>query len=153
MQEPSAQKAPTTSTKILKALLAKAGIEIFVMMAAISFAAYSHLNPPIRGAIDIADSTRIAGWAYDPRAPEDHLAVQLFVDGKFVAMKLADEPRDDLVSAGAAANSPHGFSFAMPELKLMNGIHRINVYALRSGGGVNKSLLSITKKPQQIEIK
>ena len=150
MQETSPQIA---ATKMLKALIAKAGIEIFVVMAAISFAAYSHLNPPIRGAIDVADSTRIAGWAYDPRAPEDRLEVQLFMDGKFVAEKVADELRDDLVSAGAATNSRHGFSFIVPELKLMNGVHSVNVYALRSGGGGNKSLLSITKKTQQIKIK
>ena len=150
MQETSPQIA---ATKMLKALIAKAGIEIFVVMAAISFAAYSHLNPPIRGAIDVADSTRIAGWAYDPRAPEDRLEVQLFMDGKFVADKVADELRDDLVSAGAAVNSRHGFSFIVPELKLMNGVHSVNVYALRSGGGGNKSLLSITKKTQQIKIK
>ncbi len=137
---------------MLKALLAKAGIEIFVVMAAISFAAYSHLNPPIRGAIDIADPTRIAGWAYDPRAPEDRLPVQLFVDGKFVAEKLADERRDDLISAGAAANALHGFSFLVSELKLTKGVHSVNVYALRAGGGRNKSLLSITKKTFTISI-
>lgn len=150
MQETSPQIA---ATKMLKALIAKAGIEIFVVMIAISLAAYSHLNPPIRGAIDVADSTRIAGWAYDPRAPEDHLPVQLFVDGNFIAMKSADELREDLISAGAASNSPHGFTFLVPELKLTNGVHSVNVYALRSGGGGNKSLLSITKKTQQIEIK
>ncbi len=153
MPESSSQIAGTASTKMLKALIAKAGIEIVVIMAAISFAAYSHLNPPIRGAIDVADSTRIVGWAYDPRTPNEHLQVQLFIDGKFTAIRSADELRDDLVSAGAAANSLHGFTFVVPELKLVNGIHSISVYALRSGGGGNKSLLSITKKTQLIEIK
>ena len=149
MQETSPQIA---ATKMLKALIAKAGIEIFVVMAAISFAAYSHLNPPIRGAIDIADATRISGWAYDPRTPEESLPVQLFIDGNFVAVKIADERRDDLISAGAAANAPHGFSFLVSELKLTKGVHSINVYALRGGGGGNKSLLSITKKTFTISI-
>ena len=149
MQETSPQIA---ATKMLKALIAKAGIEIFVVMAAISLAAYSHLNPPIRGAIDIADPTRIAGWAYDPRAPEDRLQVQLFVDGNFIAMKSAHELRNDLVTAGAATNPPHGFTFSVPELKLANGVHSVNVYALRAGGGGNKSLLSITKKTFTITI-
>lgn len=150
MQETSPQIA---ATKMLKALIAKAGIEIFVVMVAISFAAYSHLNPPIRGAIDIADAERIAGWAYDPRPPEESLPVQLFIDGNFVAVKSANELRDDLVTAGAATNPPHGFTFLVPELKLPKGVHSVNVYALRAGGGGNKSLLSITKKTQQIEIK
>ncbi len=150
MQETSPQIA---ATKMLKALIAKAGIEIFVVMVAISFAAYSHLNPPIRGAIDIADAERIAGWAYDPRTPEESLPVQLFIDGNFVAVKSANELRDDLVTAGAATNPSHGFTFLVPELKLPKGVHSVNVYALRAGGGGNKSLLSITKKTQQIEIK
>lgn len=150
MQENSPQIA---ATKMLKALIAKAGIEILVVMVAISFAAYSHLNPPIRGAIDIADPMRIAGWAYDPRVPEESLPVQLFIDGNFVAVKSANELRNDLVTAGAATNPPHGFIFLVSELKLTNGIHNVNVYALRAGGGGNKSLLSITKKTQQIEIR
>ena len=137
---------------MLKALIAKAGIEIFVVMIAISLAAYSHLNPPIRGAIDVADSTRIAGWAYDPRIPEESLPVQLFIDGNFFAVQSANELREDLVTAGAATNPPHGFTFLVPELKLLKGVHSVNVYALRTGGGGNKSLLTITKKAFAITI-
>lgn len=149
-----AESAPTSelATKLLKALLAKAGLEFLIILIAISLAAYSHLNPPIRGAIDVADATRIAGWAYDPREPNAGLEVQLFIDGKLIASRRADEQRDDLVTAGAAANAMHGFSFPVPELRLATGKYRVEVYAVRAGGGRNKSLLILTKKEYWLEI-
>ena len=57
-------------------------------------------RPLLRGAIDVADQTRVAGWAVAPEAPEVALEVQLFIDGKLVASKLADEERVDLVRSG-----------------------------------------------------
>jgi hypothetical protein len=148
-----AESAPTNiATKLLKAILAKAGLEFLILLIAISLAAYSHLNPPIRGAIDIADAARVAGWAYDPREPNAHLEVQLFIDGQLVTSRRADERRDDLVTAGAAMNAMHGFSFSVPELRLATGRHRVEVYAVRAGGGRNKSLLILTKKEHWLEI-
>ena len=147
------QSESGAATKLLQAILAKAGLEFLVLLLAVSLAAYSHLNPPIRGAIDVADAARIAGWAYDPREPNAHLEVQLFIDDQFVAVRQADEQREDLVHAGAAQNSQHGFTFAVPSLHLPPGKHKITVYALRSGGGKNKSLLALTKKEHWVEIK
>ncbi len=155
MQSPPAASLSESSvaTKLLKAILAKAGLEFLIVLIAISLAAYSHLNPPIRGAIDVADATRIAGWAYDPREPNARVEVQLFIDGQLVALRRADEPRDDLVTAGAATNAAHGFTFAVPELGLATGNHRVEVYAVRAGGGKNKVLLILTKKEHWLEIK
>ena len=150
MQTPQAESA--VATKLLKAILAKAGLEFLVILIAISLAAYSHLNPPIRGAIDVADATRIAGWAYDPREPNARVDVQLFINEQLVASRRADERREDLVTAGAAANALHGFTFAVPELRLATGKHRVTVYAVRAGAGNNKSLLALTKKEYWLEI-
>ncbi len=147
------QSEAANATKLLRAVLAKAGLEFLVLLLAISLAAYSHLNPPIRGAIDVADVTRVAGWAYDPREPDAHLEVQLFIDEQFVATRRADESRADLVRAGAAQNAQHGFTFAVPALQLAAGKHRVTVYALRAGGGKNKALLALTKKEYWLEIK
>ena len=140
------------ATKLLKTILAKAGVEFLIALIAISLAAYSHINPPIRGAIDVADSVRVAGWAYDPREPNAHLEVQLFIDGQLKTSRRADEQRDDLVTAGAAETPQHGFDFVVPELNLAKGKHRIEVYALRNGGGKNKTLLILTKKEYWLEI-
>ncbi|MBS1811795.1 MAG: hypothetical protein JST84_26785 [Acidobacteria bacterium] len=147
------QSQSAIATKLLQAVVAKATLEFLVILIAISLAAYSHLNPPIRGAIDVADDLRVAGWAYDPRDPESYLDVQLFIDEQFVASRRANEPREDLVRAGAAQNSQHGFTFAVPALHLASGKHRVAVYAVRPGGGKNKSLLALTKKEYWLEIK
>jgi hypothetical protein len=151
MQSSPAESA--LATKLLRAILAKAGFEFLIILIAISLAAYSHLNPPMRGAIDVADATRVAGWAYDPREPQARLDVQLFLNGQFVATRRADEQREDLVPAGAAADARHGFTFAVPELRLAPGRHRVQVYAVRAGGGQNQSLLTLTKKEHWLEIK
>lgn len=141
------------TTNLLRAVLAKAALEFFVILFAISLAAYSHLNPPIRGAIDVADATRVAGWAYDPRDPNARVEVQLFIDGQFAATGRADELREDLVRARAAENAQHGFTFAVPELRLAAGKHQVTVYAVRKGGGKNKSLLALTKQEHWMEVK
>lgn len=146
------QSDSVAATKLLRAVIAKAGLEFLVLLFAISLAAYSHLNPPIRGALDVADATRVAGWAYDPREPNAQLEVQLFIDEQFVATRRADEQREDLVQAGAAQNAWHGFTFPMPPLQLKSGKHRVTVYAVRSGGRHNKSLLALTKKEHWLEI-
>lgn len=143
----------TIATKLLRAVLTKAALEFLVILLAISLAAYSHLNPPIRGAIDVADATRIAGWAYDPREPTVQVEVQLFIDDQFIATRSAHEKREDLVRAGAAQDPPHGFTFALPALPLAAGKHRVTVYAVRSGGGKNKTLLALTRKEYFLEIK
>lgn len=142
----------SSATKLLHAILAKTGLELTLIIVAISLAAYAHFNPPIRGAIDIAGSTRIAGWAYDPREPETELEVQLFLDGKFAATGRADASRPDLISAGAAKNANHGFAFDVTSLHLTPGKYQIDIYALRSGSGKNKALLSLTKKDYFLEI-
>lgn len=143
---------PMVATKLLRAILAKAGAEFLLLLLLVSYAAYSHLNPPIRGAIDVADAVRIAGWAYDPRTPGAQLEVQLFIDDQFVSVRRADETREDLVRAGAAENAAHGFTFAVPTLQLAKGRHRVTVYAVRAGGGKNKALLALTKKEYWLEI-
>ena len=147
------QNDPSIATKLLQAIIAKAGLEFLLIIGAVSLAAYSHLNPPIRGAIDVAGPQHIAGWAYDPREPNANLEVQLFIDGRFVATRMADEPREDLVTAGAAENAQHGFNFALETPGLTLGKHLVNVYAVRPGGARNKSLLSLTKKTYEFEIK
>ena len=148
-----AQAESSIATKLLKAILAKAGLEFLIILIAISLAAYSHLNPPIRGAIDVADATRVAGWAYDPREPDVRLEVQLFIDGQWVASHRADEQRDDLVKASAAADTLHGFTFSVPTLQLTPGKHQVTVYVMRAGGGNNKMLLALTKKGYWLELK
>mgnify|MGYP000890741781 CR=1 FL=1 len=140
-------------TRRLQAVLVKAGLEFLVVIAAVSLAAYSHVNPPIRGAIDIADTTRIAGWAYDPREPDARMEIQFFLDGVFAGATVADQPRPDLVKAEAATTPDHGFSIDTRTLRMAAGRHELKAYAVRSGGGRDLKLLSLSKKEHWIEVR
>src|SRR5262245_63639172 len=84
-------------SRLLKAVVAKSFVEIILVCAVATLAAFSTFSPRLRGAIDVADQTRVAGWAVAPEAPDGALEVQLFIDEKLVASKLADEERRDLV--------------------------------------------------------
>jgi hypothetical protein len=141
-----------SATSLLKAIIVKAGLEILLVCVAVSLAAFSHVNPPLRGAIDVADSERVAGWAYDPREPGAKLEVQLFIDGRFVASRTADERREDLVKRGAADDALHGFTFPVPPLGVAPGRHTYQVFAVRAGGGSNRVLLSLTREPQAFHV-
>jgi len=140
-------------TRLLRAVIVKAGIELLFVCLAVSLAAYSHLFPPLRGAIDVADQQRVAGWAADPRAPGERLEVQLFIDDQFIASQRAEERRDDVVQARAAADPNHGFTFALNSTSLLTGKHRVYVYAVRRGGGQNRMLLSLTREPKVLEVR
>jgi hypothetical protein len=138
-------------SRLLKAVVAKSFIEIILVCAIATLAAFSTFSPRLRGAIDVVDQTRVAGWAVAPEAPDVALEVQLFIDEKLAASKLADEERIDLVSAGVTSNPNHGFDFDLTRINLAPGRHTAQVYALRPAGA-NKILLPIAKQPRVFEV-
>src|SRR5262249_7806923 len=89
-QNLKAQPASSIPTRLLKAVIAKSFIEIILVCVVATLAAFSTFSPQLRGAIDVAQQTRVAGWASDPESPEDALEVQLFIDERLVASKYAD---------------------------------------------------------------
>lgn len=148
---PVAEHSPRAESRLaarlLRWLIAKSFLDVIFICIVASWAAFSNFSPWLRGAIDAADQTRVAGWAYDPRAPDEALEVQLFIDGRFTAARRADELRDDLVSAGATAGPHHGFTFAIEPLGLAPGRHAAQVYAVRRSAGRSKVLLPLAKYP------
>src|SRR5690242_18233381 len=80
-------------SRLLKAVVAKSFLEILVFCVVATLAAFSTFSPQLRGAIDVADQTRVAGWVVDPGSPDEALEVQLFIDEKLIASKHADEKR------------------------------------------------------------
>jgi hypothetical protein len=142
----------STATKLLRAIIAKTFIEILFVCAVASLAAFSIFSPLLRGAIDVADQSRVAGWAHDPLAPGEPIEVQLFIDGNFAAAKRADERRDDLVRAGAAKHPNHGFSFDVGLLNLSEGVHTAQVYAARKAPGAHQVLIPISKSLRTIRV-
>lgn len=140
------------ATKLLRAILAKSFVEVILVCVVVTLAAFSTFSPQLRGAIDVADQTQISGWVNDPRLPEMALEVQLFIDGKFIASQLADDRRDDLVSAGVTTRPNHGFNFALEPFKLPAGEHSAQVFAVRDAAGASKILLPVTAEPRTFQI-
>lgn len=147
-----AQSDSSIPSRLLKAVVAKSFIEIALVCLVATLAAFTTFSPQLRGAIDVADRTRVSGWAYDPRAPEETLEAQLFIDGDPVMTKPAGETRIDLVQSGVTSNPNHGFSFDLTPINLAPGRHTAQVYALRQATGENKILLPIAKQPSVFEV-
>jgi len=142
----------STATKLLRAVIAKSFVEIVLVCLVATLAAFTSFSPQLRGAIDVADQQRVAGWVHDPQTPDKPLEVQLFINGKFSAAMLADENREDLVRAGATTLPNHGFSFPLAEMNLPEGEHSAEVYAVRNAAGSNKVLLPITAAPHKFRV-
>lgn len=139
-------------TSLLRAVIAKSFLELIFVCVVASAAAFSHFSPLLRGAVDAADATRVAGWVYDPRAPGETVEVQLFIDGRFALAGRADLPRPDLVAAGAALGADHGFEFALSGLGLAPGAHTARVYAVRRAAGRSKMLVPLAEAPLGFEV-
>lgn len=139
-------------SRLLRAVAAKTFVEIILVCVVATLAAFSTFSPQLRGAIDVAGGTRVAGWVCDPRAPEDAMEVQLFIDGKLAASELADEKRIDLVESGVTSEPNHGFDFKLDSINLAPGRHTAQVYALRQTTGANKILLPIAQQPSVFEV-
>src|SRR5262245_26325886 len=122
-------------SRLLKAIVAKSLIEIILVCAVATFTAFSSFSPRLRGAIEVANQTRVAGWVVAPEAPEAVIEVQLFVDDKLLASKIADETRGELIRYGIASTPNHGFTFDLTRTRLAPGRHTAQVYALRSASG------------------
>ncbi|MFN0110619.1 MAG: hypothetical protein ACKVZH_17315 [Blastocatellia bacterium] len=145
-------KHMSPATKLLRAVIAKSFVEVILVCVIASLAAFTTFSPQLRGAIDVADQSRIAGWVNDPRTPTMALEVQLFVDGRFVASQLADRNREDLVSTGVTKTARHGFNFDSGQLNLSTGEHSVQVFAVRDAAGESKILLPVTTSPRALQI-
>ncbi len=141
------QEESVTAAKLLRAVIAKSFVEVILVCVVASLAAFSTFSPQLRGAIDVADQTRIAGWVNDPWLPEQSLEVQLFIDGNFVASQLADRHREDLVTAGVTTRPNHGFSFDLQQFNVQSGKHSAQVYAVREAAGASKILIPVVASP------
>jgi len=76
------------------------------------------LKTPFRadyeGFFDRVDQTRLQGWVYDARRPNDTVCIDLYDNDQFLATYAADFFREDLSRAGKGSGA-HGFEIAVPE--------------------------------------
>lgn len=92
-------------------------------------------NPP-EGYVDLANCSEIAGWAWDPKAPNQPIEVEIFdvlPDGReiLLASTTADLPRPDLPPV-LGDNGEHGYSISAADVLPDGGTHLLRVYAVNS---------------------
>jgi hypothetical protein len=81
---------------------------------------------------------RATGWALDPDASTQALAVNAYVDGVGAAIGTADVSRPDVGAAYPQAGADHGFSLDVP---VGDGPHQLCVYAINVGAGTENTTL------------
>jgi hypothetical protein len=132
-----------SKSKLGHLLIAKSMAEALLITAVSVGFYFVTTNPYIRGVVDYADNTTVAGWAVDQRQPAARVEVQLFIDGIFVGDQAAAEFRPDLREAKRAEDDRHGFVFKIPPIP--PGEHEARVYATQASGGGRRTLQLIGK--------
>jgi hypothetical protein len=137
--------APGVKARLINLLIAKSIIEaLFVGALAVGFY-LTAFTPFFRGTLDYADARHVAGWAVNQSAPQTHVEVQLYIDGRFAGNLLADLSRPDVLAAGRAEDERHGFIFDTPPLS--TGQHEARVYAVHESGEGQRRTLQLVGKP------
>lgn len=103
------------------------------------------LAPPT-GFIDIATCSDIAGWAWDPKTPDQPIAVEFYAVNDDETETLltrvdANEYREDLASA-LGDNGNHGFYFPTTEIIHDNRPVQLKAYAVNSNSKLPKRELN-----------
>ena len=147
------ERTDNLATRLLRAVLAKTGLEVAFVCVIATVAAFHNSSPLLRGAIDEAHQTHVTGWTYDPLTPKAVLEVQLFIDDRFIRSARADFPRPDLVTAGVTKIAGHGFNFELASVALAAGKHTAQVYALRNAAGKNKALIPLSQESVTFQVK
>jgi hypothetical protein len=104
-----------------------------------------------RGRLDFVASPqpgqlRIAGWAFDPSAPTQPLAIRAVVGGKqgrrgavpYQLGPVAAQARSDVAASHPVAGAAHGFDVSFPVVASRR--QRVCVYAVDVGAGADKAL-------------
>lgn len=123
---------------LVQILIAKSVIEA-VLIGALTISFFFVAFPPYFQGWGEVTPKAIAGWVVNQHDPWERVEVQLFVDDRFVSTTVANQSRPDIVTAGAAADEWHGYSFEIPPLS--QGSHIARVYAVHSSNrGAAKTL-------------
>jgi hypothetical protein len=96
-------------------------------------------DDPPTGHIDVANCREIAGWAWDPKSPDQPIEVEFYAqedDGSETLLGgvTASRPRQDLVAA-LGDNGEHGFAFPASDLIRDNRRIVLLAYAVNSEPG------------------
>jgi hypothetical protein len=100
------------------------------------------------GSLDVADATRVAGWAYKPYAPADPMMVAIVMTDEFgfnqyfAASTIGSRPD---VNAALGITGNHGFNFATPPTFRNGGTYKVTVRAVDPTRGIETELVGSPK--------
>ena len=107
-------------------------------------------EPYFRGWLDVADQGKVQGWVVNQDQPSERVEVHLYIDGRFVEARSADQPRPDLFAAGLVQDERHGFFFFTPPL--VPGEHEARVYAVHQKGVEGGRTLRLIRRPVRFNV-
>lgn len=141
-------KAAARRARLARLVAAKLALDLLFVCG---LAAYTHAVTYRRGfagELEQADGLGARGWVVDIEQPGSAVEVQLFLDGRFAAAALADEPVAD--AQGDSFNDGRRafvFRFEQPRY----GEHEARVYAVRVRGGGARRTLQQVGGPRRFE--
>jgi len=147
---PSDRLSKKARLRLTHALIAKSLLELLFVGALATVFYYQTFNPYFRGAVDVADARRVAGWVVDERTPAARVEVQLYINGRFVSSDVAAGARPDVRLAGRADDDWHGFSFDTPPLP--HGSYEARVYAMHESGGGLRRVMQLVGQPWRFQV-
>jgi hypothetical protein len=111
---------------------------------------YSAFNPSLRGGLDEAGPQWVNGWVINQSAPDTHVEVQLYIDGRLEESRLADFPYPNLMKMGLTKDERHGFFFYTPPLD--QGEHEARVYAVHESASGERRTLQLLGRPLRFTV-
>jgi hypothetical protein len=106
-------------------------------------------EPHFRGWLDEANAVSVRGWVVSREDLRARVEVQLYVDGRLVETRVADQMRRDLLDGGIP-EAEHGFLFFTPPLP--PGEHEARVYAVHRSAGAGERTLRLIGRPARFTI-
>ena len=147
---PTGERPHRGLARLAHYLIVKSIIEA-LLVGALAIGFYlTAFNPFFRGTVDEANEREVYGWVLNEREPGLRVEVQLYIDGRFAASRVADLARPDVVAAGLARDERHGFSFDTPLLD--RGEHEARVYAAHESGRGARRTLRLIGKPVRFRV-
>ena len=129
---------------MIQVLIIKSVLEALLVVSLAVFTFIRILPADFHGSVEVT-SEGLSGWVVNSAAPWDRVEVQLFIDGKFVASRVANESRPELVTQGRSKDEWHGYTF--PLRSLTAGMHEARVYSLHSIGDRTRKTLRLVGDP------
>ncbi len=101
----------------------------------------------IEGRIDIADRTRVTGWAFNRASPDQPVALECWIGSELLLRLHATQFRADLRSAGLGAGRC-AFSITIPGGLASSEAHTLRIVAAETGLDLKGSPVTLPPAPQ-----